>query len=176
MNIQTIPPSTLKSWLDDKETILIDVREFLEYKIEHIKEAVIIHLSQITPEKISSSKDDNKKIVIYCESGKRGEKAFNSLCDGNVDVERDIWCLEGGIDAWKKEGLPTELSSRKILSLERQFQLTLGCLLIIFSCFGFLVDSNFFFADIIIGCGLIFAGLSGYCGLKRIISLMPWNR
>lgn len=27
-----------------------------------------------------------------------------------------------------------------------------------------------------IGAGLVFAGASGFCGLARVLALMPWNR
>ena len=27
-----------------------------------------------------------------------------------------------------------------------------------------------------VGIGLTFAGLSGFCGMARLLALMPWNR
>ena len=27
-----------------------------------------------------------------------------------------------------------------------------------------------------VGAGLVFAGISGFCGMARLLALMPWNR
>jgi hypothetical protein len=27
-----------------------------------------------------------------------------------------------------------------------------------------------------VGAGLVFAGVSGFCGMARLLALMPWNR
>ncbi len=27
-----------------------------------------------------------------------------------------------------------------------------------------------------VGAGLVFAGVSGFCGLARLLALMPWNQ
>ncbi|MGN6517393.1 MAG: YgaP-like transmembrane domain, partial [Rhizomicrobium sp.] len=27
-----------------------------------------------------------------------------------------------------------------------------------------------------VGAGLVFAGISGWCGMARVLSIMPWNR
>jgi hypothetical protein len=28
----------------------------------------------------------------------------------------------------------------------------------------------------LIGAGLVFAGVSGFCGMTKLLGLMPWNR
>jgi hypothetical protein len=27
-----------------------------------------------------------------------------------------------------------------------------------------------------VGAGLVFAGVTGFCGMARLLALMPWNR
>jgi hypothetical protein len=27
-----------------------------------------------------------------------------------------------------------------------------------------------------VGAGLVFAGVSGFCGMARLLAVMPWNR
>jgi hypothetical protein len=27
-----------------------------------------------------------------------------------------------------------------------------------------------------VGAGLVFAGVSGFCGMARLLALMPWNK
>jgi len=28
----------------------------------------------------------------------------------------------------------------------------------------------------VVGAGLVFAGISGFCGMARLLAAMPWNR
>ena len=47
VEIKTLDPKTLKSWLDKDEAILIDVREPIEYRESYIEKAINIPLSQL---------------------------------------------------------------------------------------------------------------------------------
>lgn len=67
----------------DDKAIIVDVREFVEYKHGHIKDAVVIPLNTID-ESISLDKD--KKIIVYCRSGARSEKASKILMELGYDV------------------------------------------------------------------------------------------
>jgi hypothetical protein len=39
-----------------------------------------------------------------------------------------------------------------------------------------LVNPRFALIPLIIGCGLLFAGLTGFCGLAVLLAKMPWNK
>ena len=41
---------------------------------------------------------------------------------------------------------------------------------------GFAVNPAFFGLSALIGAGLTFAGVTGFCGMARLLSAMPWNR
>jgi DUF2892 family protein len=41
---------------------------------------------------------------------------------------------------------------------------------------GFLVSPEFYLLSAFIGAGLLFAGISGWCGMAKLLGLMPWNR
>jgi hypothetical protein len=41
---------------------------------------------------------------------------------------------------------------------------------------GFLVNPWFLALPAFMGCGMIFAGATGTCGLATVIGLAPWNR
>ncbi len=45
-----------------------------------------------------------------------------------------------------------------------------GILLGAFLAPGFYVLSGF------VGAGLMFAGITGFCGMAQLLALMPWNR
>ena len=62
------------------------------------------------------------------------------------------------------------------MSLERQVQIIIGMLLVLKVFFGFTVHELFFAAIPIIGAGLIVAGITRWCGMARLIAMMPWNQ
>ena len=85
----------IKSIIEDKNTIIIDVRTEEEYNERHIDRAINIPVDNIQNIKI----EKNKTIVVYCRSGVRSKKAYDMLLSmGYTDVH-DL----GGIDNYKKE-------------------------------------------------------------------------
>ncbi len=53
--------------------------------------------------KDSLPKDKNTKILVYCRSGHMSKIAASKLAQMGY---RNIYDLDGGINAWKREGLP----------------------------------------------------------------------
>ena len=49
MNVKSVSPATLKSWLDAGKAIVIDVREQREYANEHIEGSTLIPLNTLHP-------------------------------------------------------------------------------------------------------------------------------
>jgi hypothetical protein len=41
---------------------------------------------------------------------------------------------------------------------------------------GYFISPLFFLLSGFFGLGLTFAGATGFCGLARVLALMPWNR
>ena len=62
------------------------------------------------------------------------------------------------------------------LPLDRQVQLAVGIILLITLALAVLVHPAFVWMAAICGIGLAVAGLTGFCGLARILAHMPWNR
>ncbi|MDD7306716.1 MAG: rhodanese-like domain-containing protein [Peptoniphilaceae bacterium] len=77
----------IKEFEKTKDAVLLDVREKDEYEKGHIPQAINIPLSEIDQaENIITNKD--KKILVYCLSGSRSDKAENILRQkGYKDVE-----------------------------------------------------------------------------------------
>lgn len=75
--------SELNSIMADGNYIIVDVRTKEEYEELHIKDAINIPLDEIND---SISLDKTKKILVYCKSGNRSEKAFASLLNLGYDV------------------------------------------------------------------------------------------
>ncbi|MFK7967764.1 MAG: rhodanese-like domain-containing protein [Rickettsiaceae bacterium] len=107
--VKTLDPKTLKSWLDNDEALLIDVREPVEYNESYIEKAINIPLSQLLTKIHEISDLRKKKIVLQCKSGTRSMMGCQSL--KNDGLQENIWNLEGGIYNWVSSGLPVK--SRK---------------------------------------------------------------
>ena len=89
---------------------------------------------------------------------------------------KDAYYLEGGLDAWKRAGLPVHANKKTPLELMRQVQITAGSLVLVGVLLGAFVHPAFFALSGAIGAGLVFAGASGWCGLAQVLRLAPWNR
>ena len=171
--IKTTDPTTLNKWLDADKAILIDVREPLEYQIEHIKQATNIPLSTIYLEHVTLPENKGKKIVIQCRSGARSMSACKKIIEADDSIE--LYNLEGGILAWGQQELPT-IKEMQILPLEQQIQLTLGLTIIFGVLMTYFVSSAWLIIPAIVGLGLINAGATGWCGLGKLITKLPWNK
>lgn len=167
-----ISPNTLKKWLENQNVTLIDVREPVEFQAEHITGAVNIPLSSWDDEKLKEL--NAKTIVLHCASGNRSRRVLDKIAASSQDIK--FYNLDGGLQAWKKEKLPTQRSGKRILPLDRQVQIALGSLILIFSLLGFFSHRFFFIIPTFIGAGLLNAGLTGWCGLALLVAKMPWNK
>ncbi|WP_353203718.1 DUF2892 domain-containing protein [Sphingomonas sp.] len=58
----------------------------------------------------------------------------------------------------------------------RQVQIVAGSLVLTGVVLGWLVSPYFFGVSAFVGAGLTFAGISGFCGMARLLGYLPWNR
>lgn len=58
----------------------------------------------------------------------------------------------------------------------RQVQIAAGLLILCGVVLGYSVSSGFFLLSGFVGAGLLFAGVTGFCGMARLLKVMPWNR
>ena len=80
---------------EEKDYIIIDVRTKEEYESGHIKGAINIPVDDIN----SIDIDKNKRIIVYCKSGKRSNNAANILLNKGYKYIYDM----GGINNWQYE-------------------------------------------------------------------------
>ncbi len=109
--LQNVDANTLKQWLDNEVVTLVDVREPSEYASEHLPNAKLVQLSKFEPNKITLEPD--KTLVLYCRTGNRSAQAAQKLFAVGFE---EVAHLDGGIEDWKKRGLPTivDASASKI--------------------------------------------------------------
>jgi rhodanese-related sulfurtransferase len=92
------------TYLKDDKAVLIDVREFFEYKKSRIKDAINIPSSG----KLELAADTlgiDKSLFLYCTTGYRSKRAADKFIQMGFE---NVYSLEGGIKAWKQDGFPVE--------------------------------------------------------------------
>jgi hypothetical protein len=62
------------------------------------------------------------------------------------------------------------------LEIMRQVQITAGLLVLAGVILSFTVNQAWIGLSAFVGAGLTFAGVSGWCGMAKVLALMPWNR
>ncbi|MFC3122271.1 rhodanese-like domain-containing protein [Agaribacter flavus] len=171
MTYQNISALEAFAKYQNNEAILIDVREPAEHQQGHISGSLLLPLSKINNAALPKS---NKEIIVYCQKGLRGQKACQKLINENASLS--LLNIEGGIESWQSAQLSIDKPATNTLSLDRQVQLFIGILLILFSGLSLSISSSFTWAIMFIGAGLLIAGSTGFCGLARLLAIMPWNR
>jgi len=92
-----------KTEVDAGKALLIDVRTPEEFTKGHIAGAVNIDWLDDGFAKNTSGLDKSKPVLLYCAAGGRSEEAKLALSKSGFKTVTD---LEGGINAWKHNGLP----------------------------------------------------------------------
>jgi len=92
------------NFLKEENALLVDVREFFEYKKSRLKDAVNIPSSG-NLEFAADTIDKKLHIFFYCTTGFRSKRVALKFYDYGF---RNLYNLEGGISAWRKEGMVVE--------------------------------------------------------------------
>jgi rhodanese-related sulfurtransferase len=58
----------------------------------------------------------------------------------------------------------------------RQVQMAAGGLILLGGALGVMVHPGFWGISAFVGAGLFVAGATGFCGMARLLAVMPWNR
>ena len=87
----------------DTNAVVLDVRTAAEFTEGHIKGAIFIDQGQSDfVEKAKATIPIDKRIAVYCRSGRRSANAAGRL----ADIGYKCVNLKGGILAWKDAGMP----------------------------------------------------------------------
>ena len=168
-----IQPAQLNADIQSgKPVTLIDVRTPAEYGEVHIPGSVLMPLDRLDMEAVKDATTHDRECVMVCRSGKRAEQACQKLqaagC-GNLVI------LDGGVAAWEGAGLPVARGA-KAISLERQVRIAAGSLVLLGVILGTWVHPGFYGLSAFVGAGLIFAGVTDWCGMAMVLAKMPWNQ
>lgn len=99
LKVISLPPAAFQdAFKNDTNALLIDVREFFEYKKSRLKNAVNIPSSG----NIQDAADSiyrKSSLFLYCTSGYRSKRVGIKFYDKGF---AKVYSLDGGIVAWRK--------------------------------------------------------------------------
>ena len=154
-------------------TQVMDVRETVEYRFEHIHGTTHVPLSELSEDKVSRLKKD-KPLYIVCKSGFRSQKAAEQLIHYGFS---QVYVLEGGLDAWRQAGKSLNRGTEiHIWSMDRQIRLAAGTLVLLGIALSYWLHPLWIGISVLVGGGLIFSAVTNTCGMGMILAKMPWNR
>jgi len=174
VNLKSISPVALSAMLGTGEPHeLLDVRTAPEYANAHVPGATLNPLSDLKVGVFLERHKPGTPIYVLCQSGARAAKAIEQFERAGC---YDCFLVEGGTQAWIDAGLPVHRGASSVLPIMRQVQIVVGTLSAIGSILAFAVNPWFAIVPLLLGCGLLFAGVTGTCGMALMLAKMPWNR
>ncbi|MBI5307511.1 MAG: rhodanese-like domain-containing protein [Planctomycetes bacterium] len=102
--VKNVSPKEAKELIgSENEVFLLDVRTKEEYNESHIKTAQHLPVQELEQNIDKIPKD--RKVVVYCASGKRSARACEILKNKGLKA---LYNIEGGIRQWIADGYPVE--------------------------------------------------------------------
>jgi len=172
MSLPSINATDARNLLD-QGAVLVDIREANERAREKIPGAFHMPLSSL--DDADFALHQGRPVIFHCKSGARTGANAPRLA-AKLGGDWEAYVVEGGLDAWKKAGLPVATDRSQPIELQRQVQIVAGSITFIGTMLGLFVAPVYFIIPAFIGVGLVFAGVSGFCGMARVLMLAPWNR
>jgi rhodanese-related sulfurtransferase len=170
--MKTISPIELQKILaTNLSSSVIDVRTPMEFAEVHVPQARSVPLDELNLGSLSLPKD--QPVYLICRSGQRATKAAEKFAkEGFLQTV----VVEGGMLAWIAANLPMTRSAVKVISLERQVRIAAGAIVFTGVLLAQFVNYNFIWLSGFVGAGLVFAGITDFCGMGLLIAKLPWNR
>ena len=147
--------------------ILVDIRDPDEFARAHIPCARNLPLAQI--DRIEGAPE----VIFHCRTGMRTGANADKLASCS---DAPVYLLEGGLDAWRQAGLECAVDAKQPLEIIRQVQIGAGTLVLLGVLLGLAVHPAGFGLSAFVGAGLVMAGVTGWCGMAKVLAVMPWNR
>ena len=97
--------------------VFVDIREADEYAREHISGSRHVPLSGIGSR---AAAKPGEVVIFHCRSGMRSQANEDRLAAAAASC--DAYVMEGGLEAWKKAGLPVAADRKQPIEIMRQVQ------------------------------------------------------
>ena len=167
---KAVQPVDLRTWLQQDEVRLVDVRTPAEFESVHIPGSYNVPLD-VLDEHAQELRHLEHPVVLICRSGNRATQAERKLAE--IGLPR-LHVLAGGIGAWEAVGGEVRRGQQR-WDLERQVRLVAGSL-VLASIVGSVIFPPAKWLAGAVGAGLAFAALSNTCAMASLLSKLPYNR
>jgi rhodanese-related sulfurtransferase len=168
--LKTITPDKAAALIRQGAT-LVDIRETDEHMRERIPGARHHPLSKL--DERSPVHAGDRAVIFHCRSGMRTQSNAARL---GAAAPCEAYILEGGLEAWKKAGLPVTGDRSQPIEIIRQVQIAAGSLVLLGVVLGTVITPWFYALSAFVGAGLVFAGVTGTCAMATLLGFMPWNK
>jgi rhodanese-related sulfurtransferase len=152
--------------------VVIDVRSPGEFASEHIRGSYNIPIDALPNVAAQLRPLNGQTIELVCRTDVRSTQGEAILKAAGVDSAR---VLVGGIDGWERSGLPLD-RGRGAWSIERQVRAIAGGLVLTGVLGSVAVNRKLVWLAGFVGGGLLFAGLTDFCAMGRLLLRLPFNR
>jgi rhodanese-related sulfurtransferase len=168
--IEKIDAKQFRARQSDPQHCVIDVRDRAEFA-SGSEASVCWPVNEINGHTVGDFIRDQKldpqtKVVLVCARGMRANQAADKL---RALIPNPIAVVEGGMAALNADG-------KQPVSIERQVRIAAGGLVLLGILGSVFVHPAFIALSAFVACGLVFAGVTDWCGLGLLIMKMPWNQ
>lgn len=173
--MKTIAPAELQNLLVEKSNLpVLDVRTPAEFGAAHVPQAHNIPLDSLDPEALYAAGrlPRDEPVYLLCQSGGRATKAAEKFAAAGF---AQAVVVVGGTSGWETAGLPIT-RGKAFIGIERQVRIAAGSLVLLGVILSFAVHPYFIGLSAFVGAGLVFAGLSDWCGMGLLLAKAPWNQ
>ena len=155
--------------------VVLDVRTPVEFAEVHVPQALSVPLDGFSPNALVASGAAKREQATYvlCGTGERAAQAAEKLAAAGFTAPIVV---AGGTKAWIAAGLPVVRGAVHVMSLERQVRVAAGSLVLVGVLLGQFLNTGFIWISGFVGASLVFAGITGICGMGLILAKMPWNQ
>ncbi len=171
-----ITPRQLHDRVIKEENIqLLDVRSKAEHAKVHVAGVQLTPLGEIDADTFAHESGfvKDQPLYIFCASGKRANQAAAKLAQIGYS---QCHVVQGGTEAWIKAGLPVNRETPNMVSLENQVRIVAGGIVLTGVLLTQFVNPVFVWLTGFVGIGLLISGFTEWCGMRMLISRMPWNQ
>lgn len=164
INTDLLHQTTL--WSQD---VIIDVRTPEEFNLEHIDWAINMPVDLF--DTFVEQLKNYTNTYVYCNTGNSSTLFAQKAQAVGIETTIVLW----GISARSKK-YPT-IKKKWALPMMQQVQVAAWSLVLLWVLLS-LVTSNWWFVALstFVWAGLVFAWSTGYCGMAKVLTKMPWNR
>lgn len=150
---------------------LLDVRTSGEFENAHIAGAYNVPLDALSEHAAEIAADPHTEFVLICQSGARARKAEEALRTSGL---ARLHVLDGGMNAWLAAGKPARIGPKR-MSLERQVRIVAGAIGAFGALLALAVHPWFAAIPLLVGSGLVFAGVTDTCAMAILLARLPYN-